>query len=108
MCIFLPRVGLDKITLNNVTLRAITDWNKLIMETEIAGKGEFQPATQSFGYYLMESGQTIRKIVLSEEGNDAKFWDLRFGYEYGTYGCLELSPRNIFGENIHNMTIEIL
>ena len=108
MYIFVPRVGLDKITLNNVTLRAVTDWNKLITETEIAGKGEFEPATQSFGYYLMESGQTIRKIVLSEEGNAAKFWDLRFGYEYGPYGQIELSPRNVYGENFHNMTVEIL
>ena len=56
--------------------------------------------------YVTESGDSVGKLKITETGSDAKFKELKFGFKYGfRYGVMELSPRNAFGENFHNMTV---
>lgn len=101
------RVGLDKIEINNVQAIALTDWTKLNRHMNAEDnhkKIEFYPPT-SHSTYRMQDGNSFGKLVIREEGPNAKFKELRFGFSYMPYGFIIFSPLNILGDNFFNLSV---
>ncbi len=99
--VYVPRVGLDRVTLHNVVLIAIVDWSKLNQENV-----KWHPPSYPSRSYRTTDGNCVGTIDISEAGPEAKFKEIHFGFKYGKYGNITFSPRHVYGENFHNMTVE--